>query len=372
MFETYQVGIKTLTYNRLMKTIILISCASKKLDHKAPARELYCSPLFRESLLFANSFSPASVYILSAKYGLLSPERTIAPYNLTLKEMNASAVRDWASGVAGQLGKVSDLKRSKFILLAGQRYRKYLIPYLDNFDAPLQNMPIGKQLQFLKTQTAGCPEKIYQKLHDLFNGGPHHSFPFDRESIPKNGLYILFQNSELAHGGKRIVRVGTHTGDDKLPSRLREHFLKENKDRSIFRKNIGRAILQRDKDTFLDQWEIDLTSSASKAKYRGKIDTEKLEMTEKRVSRYIRRHFSFVVFPVKAKEDRLKIESRLISTISHCTACGPGRNWLGNQSPKSKIRKSGLWLVNELYKTPLSLREYNSFRRVFSNTDCLL
>ena len=62
----------------------------------------------------------------------------------------------------------------------------------------------------------------------------------------------------------------------------------------------------------------------------------------------------FIVFKINDKEERLKTESKIISTISLCENCKPSKNWLGNFSPKEKIRESGLWLVNELYKEPLS------------------
>ena len=57
---------------------------------------------------------------------------------------------------------------------------------------------------------------------------------FTGENIPNNGVYILFERDEKAHGGDRIVRIGTHTGDSNLYNRLKEHFINENKDRSIF------------------------------------------------------------------------------------------------------------------------------------------
>jgi hypothetical protein len=63
-----------------------------------------------------------------------------------------------------------------------------------------------------------------------------------------NGIYVLFERGEECHDGGRIVRVGTHTGDGQLRSRMLQHFVNENKDRSIFRKNIGRALLNRDRD----------------------------------------------------------------------------------------------------------------------------
>ena len=92
------------------------------------------------------------------------------------------------------------------------------------------------------------------KLHCLFNSLPLLGFPFDMAKIPKNGLYVLFENGEYGHGTNRIVRIGTHTGNNQLPSRLQQHFMRENMDRSIFRKNIGRALLNKAKDPYLAIW----------------------------------------------------------------------------------------------------------------------
>ncbi|WP_407282112.1 hypothetical protein V7O61_08740 [Methanolobus sp. WCC1] len=182
-------------------------------------------------------------------------------------------------------------------------------------------------------------------------------FPFDENNIPENGIYILFEKAEYGHGTDRIVRVGTHTGKNQLRSRLKQHFINENKDRSIFRKNIGRTFLNMDNDTFIDQWELDLTTRENKEKYFNIIDFNKQEKTEKRVSKYIQDNFSFVVFEVSDKDKRIELESKLISTISLCTECKSTETWFGKNSPKKKIRESGLWLVNNLYKTPLSDNE---------------
>jgi len=182
-------------------------------------------------------------------------------------------------------------------------------------------------------------------------------FPFDKRKIPRDGIYILFEKGETGHDQERIVRIGTHTGEGQLPSRLQQHFLKENKDRSIFRKNIGRCMLSTNGDPFLEWWEIDLTTSKAKTKYQDLIDRDKLKAVESRVSEYIRQRFTFAVLSVEEKQDRLRVESRMISTVSRCEECGPSSSWLGLFSPKDKIRKSGLWQVNELYKKPLSASE---------------
>ena len=194
--------------------------------------------------------------------------------------------------------------------------------------------------------------KECEAIHALAWNLDRHGFPFSESSFPLNGIYILFEKEENGHGGERIVRVGTHTGYKQLRSRLKQHFLNENKDRSIFRKNIGRSLLKKSNDPFLAFWELDLTTKEAKNKYLNVIDFDYQKLIELRVSQYIQNSFSFCVFEVNDKNDRLEIESKIISTISWCDVCGPSDHWLGGFSPKEKITKSGLWLVNELYKIP--------------------
>jgi len=208
--------------------------------------------------------------------------------------------------------------------------------------------------------------KNCQTIHRWFNGMKKHSFPFNEQEIPENGIYILFEKGEFAHSTNRIVRIGTHTGNNQLRSRLFQHFLNENKDRSIFRKNIGRALLNKDKDTFLEQWEIDLTTKDAKNQYSDSIDFDKQKEIEKRVTKFIQDNFSFVVFQVDDKNKRLEIESKIISTVSLCGECKPSEKWLGNFSPKEKIRESGLWLVNELWKTPLSDKDMIELKQMLN------
>jgi hypothetical protein len=203
---------------------------------------------------------------------------------------------------------------------------------------------------------------LCEDLHRWANALPVFSFPFDAPALPLNGIYLLFEKGETAHGANRIVRVGTHTGNDQLRSRLKQHFLVENKDRSIFRKNIGRAFLNRDRDPFLSDWELDLTARKAKDQYSGRVDMARQQAIERRVSDYIQSSFSFVAVPADEKEQRLRIEARLISTISFCETCRPSTSWLGRFSPKEKIKKSGLWLVNELYGQSLSNEEFSELK----------
>ena len=204
-------------------------------------------------------------------------------------------------------------------------------------------------------------------IHQWFNRMKKYCFPFNENDIPKNGIYVLFEKEEFGHSTDRIVRIGTHTGNNQLCSRLYQHFVNENKDRSIFRKNIGRALLNKNKDPFLKQWEIDLTTKNTKKLYSHSIDFVKQKKVEEMVTKYIQNNFSFAVFQVDNKERRLKIESKIISTISLCDECKPSKNWLGLHSTKSKIRDSGLWQVNELYKEPLNQNDMDKLELLVIN-----
>jgi len=137
-----------------MNTIVLISCVSKKLPHKARAKDLYISPLFRMNLKYAQQFSPQKVFILSAKYGLVQLDEEIELYDVTLNKMTARDRKNWAGEVIFQLQEHSDLGNDHFVILAGQKYRQYLLPRLKFYEVPLAGLPIGIQLQFLREKTA--------------------------------------------------------------------------------------------------------------------------------------------------------------------------------------------------------------------------
>ncbi len=132
-----------------MRTIVLISCVSKKQPHKLKAKDLYISPLFRKNLAYARKLKPDAIYILSAKYGLLDLETEIEPYDLTLNNMPATEIKVWAGKVIKQLSEQTDVQQDHFVFLAGTKYRKYLTHHISSYEVPMEGMPIGKQLQYL-------------------------------------------------------------------------------------------------------------------------------------------------------------------------------------------------------------------------------
>lgn len=205
---------------------------------------------------------------------------------------------------------------------------------------------------------------LCKELHVWANKLKIFSFPYDETKIALNGIYLLFEKGEVGHSTNRIVRVGTHTGKDQLRSRLHQHFLTENKDRSIFRKNIGRCFLNKSHNPYLKIWELDMTTKSARNKSGKLVDAKLQKSIERKISNYMQKNFFFGIIQIDDKKERLDLESKIISTVSHCNICKPSKNWLGNYSPKEKIVKSGLWLVNELYKTPLDKKDFEDMKKL--------
>lgn len=131
----------------------LVSCTSKKKNHKCRAEEMYlASPLFRRAWNYARKNYDINI-ILSAKYGLLLPDDEISPYNLALKNMRKEDRKRWAENVFKQMKnrlKLRDIKEAYFH--TGKEYREFLIPKLEKIGikcfVPLKGLPIGKQLRW--------------------------------------------------------------------------------------------------------------------------------------------------------------------------------------------------------------------------------
>lgn len=132
-----------------MKTIVLISCVKQKRSGLWKAKDLYTSNLFRKNLAYAHFLKPDKIFILSAKYGLTHPDENIESYEMTLNSFRKNELIEWSKATLQQIKNNADSEKDRFIFLAGEKYRKFLIPYLTHYEIPLKGLTIGKQLQFL-------------------------------------------------------------------------------------------------------------------------------------------------------------------------------------------------------------------------------
>ena len=160
-----------------MSTVVLVSCSAGKESKSMPAEKLYNSDLFKKQLEYARKLAPPNhIYIISAKYHLVPLNKTIAPYNLTLKDMPAPDREAWSEVVKKQLEQRGyNLQKDKFVFLAGKAYRQYLEPQMKNIDVPFEGLRIGQQkkalLQKLKETVIKLTNIIIKEVKKLYKNG---------------------------------------------------------------------------------------------------------------------------------------------------------------------------------------------------------
>ncbi len=194
--------------------------------------------------------------------------------------------------------------------------------------------------------------KSCQWLHEHLEGLPifkYHEGLLSDGHLPDNGIYFFYQKGETwGHGGSlpRIVRVGTHRGDGNFPHRIGEHFLTNG--RSIFRKNIGRALLHRDKDDYLKIWTLDFIDKIRRLRHGTPAELASEARIQQSVTGVLRGNFWFRFILVDEPNKRKELESRFIGTVASCPSCCSSSSWLGRHSPVKRICTGKMWLVQHL------------------------
>lgn len=144
----------------MSRIIALVGCCKTKLDHRAPARELYTGRLFRLSLEYADKvLGTGHVGILSAKFGLVTPELELDPYEQELPRA-AEPLDAWGRQVGPQIADMFGPfdESDTFVLLAGEAYgicRRHVPGLRTSWREPLRSKQIGERLSWLKKQLEG-------------------------------------------------------------------------------------------------------------------------------------------------------------------------------------------------------------------------
>jgi len=131
----------------------LVGCVKGKKDARAPAKDLYISPLFRARRRYVER-SCDRWFILSAKHGLVEPTIHLEPYDFTLKNLSARERKEWSKGVLDALHEeFGDLETCVFEIHAGNEYRSYgvvdgLRAAGSRVEIPTAGLRFGEQLAF--------------------------------------------------------------------------------------------------------------------------------------------------------------------------------------------------------------------------------
>lgn len=136
--------------------VYLVSCVKRKMPCPAEAQKLYTSDWFSKARgLVANTGQPW--FVLSAKYGLVSPDTVISPYNVTLNTMGVADRRAWADRVKKQMDEMMP-KAGEVVILAGVKYRENLMEYLrgrfPRVTVPMEGLRFGPQKSWMKNAEA--------------------------------------------------------------------------------------------------------------------------------------------------------------------------------------------------------------------------
>jgi Family of unknown function (DUF6884) len=145
--------------------VAIVGCSKNKAlpdigERTMPARRLYgASALFRKAMAFAEANADRTL-IASAKYGLVEPDRELAPYDLALGDLPAAARRVWGIGVAAQLRDAfPSTVGVTLVLLVGRAYAIELLRDAQRWAAveqPLQGLGIGHRLRALTPPADSC------------------------------------------------------------------------------------------------------------------------------------------------------------------------------------------------------------------------
>ncbi len=116
-----------------------------------PAQYLYKSDWFKKASAYARQNSD-EWYILSAKYGLLSPDTVISYYEKACKDMRIKERRIWAANVVRDLRSILS-PGCRVLILAGHCYREFIIEPIQQMGCevkiPMEGLRSGEQLSWL-------------------------------------------------------------------------------------------------------------------------------------------------------------------------------------------------------------------------------
>lgn len=153
MFRRLRKTIVTMTARTRAWLVGLVSCSKSKLDHAAPAKDLYTpSYVFRLSRQYVEARCD-EWWILSAKHGLVHPDAELEPYDEALTGAPKRIRERWTAKVREALRELYEGRWIRFIVLAGDAYAGAVRGLGLEVEEPLKGLGTGKRRQWLAEHT---------------------------------------------------------------------------------------------------------------------------------------------------------------------------------------------------------------------------
>lgn len=157
----------------------LVGCVKSKVNHAAPAKDLYTSTLFVGRRRYVEQTCDRW-FVLSALHRLVDPEDMLEPYNVTLDDQDEATRAAWTAEVIRAIeDRLGDLRGVTFEVHAGASYRDHgLVDGLRaagaSVEVPAAGRNLGEQLAFYSGGSAGVSGRTgYSAIAELL--GRHAS-----------------------------------------------------------------------------------------------------------------------------------------------------------------------------------------------------
>lgn len=338
--------------------VLLVSCGKRKSNVTCKAKDMYNSCRFQTLKMIAET-NNIKWHIMSAKYGLLSPNEIIDPYDLCITDCSSEYKKQWAAKMLKTLSIYS--KDTHFIVAANSDYAQHIVPALVNkgykVSAPFIDKDESAVLDYIKNAShVADAMELYDCIYRMAEetGGVRTFNECTGKMYwPQRGVYFFVDFNErsiLSEGHPRIVRIGTHAISAGSKTTL-WHRLKTHKGTiqgdgnhrgSIFRLHVGNAIIKKE-GLLCDTWGMGQNAS--------KEIREREKYIEHMVSDYIGQ-LGVIVLDVDdmpaATSVRAFVEKNSIALLSSTNSSFnfSTTDWLGNYSSRAEITGSCLWNIN--------------------------
>jgi hypothetical protein len=134
--------------------LCVVACSKSKIKEsgKHKAKDLYTGGIFKKSMNYADEICDKTV-ILSAKHGVISPDKRISKYDFQMKDIPYDKKYKWKEQRVEELLKLSK-KGDTVVFLTPHGYKRGIISRLKKrkTEWPLKYLRQGQQLRWLTKQ----------------------------------------------------------------------------------------------------------------------------------------------------------------------------------------------------------------------------
>ncbi|MFE0765398.1 DUF6884 domain-containing protein [Streptomyces smyrnaeus] len=206
--------------------VYVIPCSGMKLDHAAPARELYVGSYHKSCWRAAAALAgdDGLILVLSARHGLVTLDEVLEPYDTRFGDRGAVSTL-LLTAQARNLG----IEHAREVtVLAGGAYVQAVRKVWPHAKAPLAGLGIGKQLQLLNEMRSPTVEKpkppAAQPIEAIAEHGPLYHVP-DDYSQRERPFTVTVAGTERHDGEKPYTYVVSECSTEKAWAKVLAWFM---------------------------------------------------------------------------------------------------------------------------------------------------